>query len=218
MCFFILQEVFMGKLVNLTNKRFGRLLVIKRSQNDNQGKPMWKCKCDCGNEVIVRGAALSQGRTVSCGCYCNEIHTSHGGSETRLYHVWHSMKERCYTKTHKAYSDYGGRGITICSEWLDFANFRKWAMDCGYNENAPQWACTLDRIDVNGGYFPQNCRWVDMSEQSKNKRNNMQIKYNGETHTLSEWAKILEIGYQTLYARLTVHKMPVEKAFYRRCN
>lgn len=206
----------MGRFIDLTNKKFGRLLVIERSRNDKQGKPMWRCRCDCGSEITVRGAALSQGHTVSCGCYCREIHTSHGGSESRLYHVWHSMKERCYSKTHNAYPDYGGRGITVCNEWLDFANFRKWAMDSGYDENAPQWACTLDRVDVNGGYCPQNCRWVDMAEQAKNKRNNRHIEYNGETHNLSEWASILGIGYQTLYARLTVHGMTVEEALSRR--
>lgn len=166
----------------------------------------------------MRGAALSQGHTVSCGCYCREIHTSHGGSETRLYHVWRGMKERCYNRTHKAYPDYGGRGITVCDEWLDFTNFRKWAMDSGYDENSPQWTCTLDRVDVNGGYCPQNCRWVDMTEQAKNKRNNWQLEYRGEKHTLSEWANILGIGYQTLYARLTVHGMTVEEALSRRCK
>lgn len=208
----------MGRLNDLTGYKFGRLLVMGRSRNDKQGKPMWKCKCECGNEVVVRGAALSQGRTVSCGCYCNEIHTTHGGSETRLYHVWRNMKERCYSKTHRAYPDYGGRGIAVCDEWLDFDNFRKWAMESGYNENASQWVCTLDRIDVNSGYYPQNCRWVDMTEQAKNKRNNRCFEYNGETHTLSEWSNILGIGYQTLYARLIIYGLTVEEALTRGCR
>lgn len=208
----------MGRFIDLAGKKFGRLLVMERSQNDKQGKPMWRCKCDCGSEVVVRGAALARGHTVSCGCYCREIHTSHGGSETRLYHVWRGMKERCYNKSHKAYLDYGGRGITVCAGWHDFANFQKWAMSFGYDENAPQWACTLARIDVNSDYSPRNCRWVDMTAQSKNKRNNRQFEYRGEKHTLSEWASILGIGYQTLYARLTVYGMTVEEAFSRGCK
>lgn len=180
----------MGILIDLTGKRFGRLVVIQRAQNDKQRKPMWRCKCDCGNQIVVRGAALSQKHTVSCGCYCREIHTSHGSSETRLYHVWCSMKARCHNKNHTAYPDYGGRGITVCSEWLDFACFKKWAESTGYDESALQWIFTLDRIAVNAGYCPENCRWVGMAQQARNKWNNRILEYNGEKHTLSEWSNL----------------------------
>lgn len=193
----------MGKFIDLTGKRFGRLFVIERGENDKQNKPMWKCQCDCGQHVTVRGAALSQGHTVSCGCYCREKHTTHGGFGSRLYEIWGSMHHRCSRETHYAYKDYGGRGIVVCDEWKDFAKFREWAIENGYDETAPKWECTLDRKDVDGNYEPSNCRWVDMKAQGRNKRNNRLLEYNGEQHTLSEWSEILGIGYQTLYARIT---------------
>lgn len=193
----------MGKFIDLTGKRFGRLFVIERGENDKQKKPMWKCQCDCGEYVTVRGAALSQGHTVSCGCYCREKHTTHGGFGTRLYKIWQSMNDRCCCETHPAYADYGNRGIRVCEEWLDFAKFREWALENGYDKTAPKWKCTLDRKDVNGNYEPSNCRWVDMKVQGRNKRNNRLLEYNGEQHTLSEWSEILGVGYQTLYARIT---------------
>ena len=202
----------MGTLIDLTNKRFGRLFVVGRAENSKEGKPTWKCECLCGNIVTIRGAALSSGHTVSCGCYCRDTHTSHGGESTRLYNVWRSMKARCLTPSHKAYTDYGGRGITVCKEWLNFSKFREWALSNGYDENAPKWVCTLDRINVNKGYAPENCRWVDMFEQGRNKRNSKIIEYNGEQHTLREWADILGIGYQTLYARITRYGYSVNLA------
>lgn len=192
----------MGKLINLTNKKFGRLFVIGRTENDRHGKPMWKCRCDCGKLLAVRGAALLSGHTVSCGCYCRDLHRKHGCEGTRLYAVWASMKARCLNESHKAYPDYGGRGIDVCDNWLDFKNFKDWAIKAGYDIGSPKWVCTLDRIDVNKGYFPENCRWVNMDEQGSNKRNKLEVEYNGEKHTLREWSKILDISYQTLYARV----------------
>ena len=113
------------------------------------------------------------------------------------------MIDRCCCVTHYAYEDYGDRGIKVWDAWQDFENFREWAISNGYDENAPKWKCTLDRVDVNGDYKPTNCRWVDMKVQGRNKRNNRLLEYNGERHTLSEWSEILGIGYQTLYARIT---------------
>jgi hypothetical protein len=113
----------MGNFIDLTNKRFGRSSVMRRAENSKDGKPMWKCNCECGNTVIVRGAALSSGHTVSCGCYSRDIHTTHGGEGTRLYHVWRGMKVRCNNPSHSTYVDYGGRGIGICDEWIKFEKF-----------------------------------------------------------------------------------------------
>ena len=208
----------MGVLTDLTGERFGRLTITGRAGSDAQRKPTWRCICDCGNIVVVRGAALKSGHTRSCGCYSHDIHTKHGEERTRLYAIWHSMKSRCFCKSHKFYSDYGGRGITVCEEWLSFANFRNWAYSTGYNPDAPKWECTLDRIDYNGGYSPENCRWVSMEVQGSNKRNNRYFEFQGEVHSLKEWAEILGIKYQTLYARLTVHGMSVDDAFTRGCK
>lgn len=193
----------MGRLIDLTGRRFTRLVVIERDRNDKQGKPMWKCRCDCGNEVVVRGAALAAGRTHSCGCYDVDVHTTHGGFGTKLYSVWRSMCARCNNPAHKAFPSYGGRGISVCSEWLDFAVFRKWAFDNGYDENASKWEKTLDRIENDKGYSPDNCRWVDMREQNRNKRNNRFVEINGKQCTIAEGAEILGMKYQTLYAHAT---------------
>jgi hypothetical protein len=113
------------------------------------------------------------------------------------------MKGRCFNPHNPAFADYGGRGITVCEEWLVFDNFRNWAVSNGYQENAEKWHCTLDRIDVNKGYSPDNCRWVNMKTQGRNKRNNVTVDYDGRKCTLSELAEITGVKYQTLYARLT---------------
>ena len=193
----------MGKFIDLTGMKYGRLSVKQRVENDKNGCVRWRCECDCGGVTVVRANALRKGHIVSCGCYCREQHTTHGGFGTRLYPIWRSMMDRCFRETHRSYKDYGGRGIKVCAEWREFEKFRGWAITNGYDETSPRWQCTLDRIDVNGDYTPSNCRWVDMKVQGRNKRNNRLLDYNGEQHTLSEWAEILGVGYQTLYARIT---------------
>lgn len=203
----------MGVLIDLTGERFGRLTVTGRAGNDAQRKPIWHCVCDCGRKVVVRGMALRSGHTLSCGCYSRDVHTKHGGEGSRLYRVWCDMKARCLNKNHRFYSYYGGRGISICEEWLDFSNFQQWAYHTGYDPTSKKWECTLDRIDSNRGYFPDNCRWVSMAVQDSNKRNNRYFEFRGEVHSLREWAEILGVKYQTLYARLNVHGMSVEEAF-----
>ena len=135
---------------------------------------MWRCKCDCGNEVIVRSASLVTGVTKSCGCLyavTRKGKTSHASSYTRLYKIWDGIVQRCTNPNTQNYKSYGGRGIEMCDEWRnDFAAFKAWAMANGYNPDAPKWECTIDRIDVNGNYEPSNCRWVSMDVQRQNKR------------------------------------------------
>jgi len=169
----------MKKYKNLAGYRFGRLTVKELAGKAKSGKVCWRCSCDCGNVVIVRGCDLLSGHTKSCGCFKAEIrkivHTKHGARKNntaeRLYLVWKNIKKRCENKNAPAYPDYGGRGITLCDEWHDYANFRKWALSHGYKPNAPQWECTIDRINNDGNYEPSNCRWVSMAVQSRNKRN-----------------------------------------------
>lgn len=187
-------------LKDLVGKRFGMLAVLRRA--DNVGKnTMWLCKCDCGNETITSGGRLVIGITRSCGCLkfvgYNWIHE---GSCTRIYNIWQSMKQRCQNKNAQAYKNYGGRGITVCPEWLGesgFENFRDWSFSNGYADNL-----TIDRINNDGNYEPSNCRWVDMKTQSNNRRGNRMIEYNGEIHTLSEWSEITGIKIGALNSRL----------------
>lgn len=159
---------------DLTGRRFGRLAVIERAEN-RKGRVMWKCVCDCGNVCVVNAYHLTSGRSNSCGCLCDEIRHKkaiHNGCKDRLYHVWVTMKQRCSNPNHNSYKNYGARGISVCDEWVnDYAAFRKWAYENGYDENAQRFACTIDRIDSDGDYSPDNCRWVkDYSIQVKNRR------------------------------------------------
>lgn len=157
---------------DLTGKRFGRLTVIKRVQNQGRAT-RYECICDCGNHTFVKGSNLTQGKQISCGCAHHKPpkNKTHGLKNTRLYNVWLLMKNRCYNQKSLSFPDYGGRGITVCDEWIhDFQAFHDWAFSHGYNENAPKGQCTIDRINNDEGYKPDNCRWVDRKVQNNNRR------------------------------------------------
>lgn len=168
-------------LKDLIGLRFGRLTVINRADDyisPKRGKHhvRWNCLCDCGANTIVESNMLTRGRTKSCGCLrkdvLKEVATTHGGRRDRLYRTWANIKNRCYNMSSADYKYYGGRGIQMCDEWRsDYATFKEWAYQTGYDENAQWGKCTIDRIDVNGNYEPLNCRWVDMKVQSRNRRN-----------------------------------------------
>lgn len=139
----------------------------------------------------------------------NNGHYKHGGKHTKLYNVWGSMKARCYNKNDAHYPRWGGRGIQVCSEWLlDFANFQKWAETSGYKQGL-----TLDRINNDGNYCPDNCHWVTVAEQNNNQRTNRLITYKGKTQNLAQWSEELKINYGTLLSRLDDSKWSIEKAF-----
>lgn len=157
------------KLVDITDQKFGRLTVIGRAETKNK-HTMWRCVCDCGNEIIAEAYNLKCGHTGSCGCVqierTAEANRTHGMRKTRLYRIWTDMKNRCYQQSYHGFKHYGGRGITVCKEWKNsFEAFRDWALSNGYADNL-----TIDRIDVNGNYRPDNCKWATMADQNKNKR------------------------------------------------
>lgn len=195
----------MGKFQDLRGKRFGRLVALEPCGRDKQGYVIWRCKCDCGNIKEASTKNLGNG-TASCGCYSKELHSAmlktHGGAKSRLYRMYRTMFGRCTNPNAHEYENYGGRGITVCDEWSDFAPFREWALANGYDENAKRGQCTLDRIDPNKGYSPDNCRFVNMKTQQRNRRNNVLITYNGETHCMSEWAEKAGVRYGTFLKRI----------------
>lgn len=204
-------------LKDLTGKRFGRLVVLKRDFSSEKKGVRWLCKCDCGNEKIILGQTLLRGKAKSCGCYrkeCGNIQkfsTKHNKSHSKIYKTWQCMKSRCYDKNDKYhYKDYGGRGISICNEWLsDFMNFYNWAITNGYKDGL-----TIDRIDVNGNYEPNNCRWATKEEQANNRRKTQFITYNNETHTINEWCKILNLKKYVLRQRLKNYGI-TDKTFFK---
>lgn len=208
----------MPKIKDLTGQRFGNWTVVSRAESDkdNRGFPVtkWHCKCDCGTERDVYANSLLSGRSTSCGChakqvrsqFCTEHFKTHGDSKSRLYQIWYGIHKRCTNENASNYSLYGGRGISVCSEWDNWDNFKEWAMENGYAEDL-----SIDRIDVNGNYCPDNCRWVTRVDQANNRRSNAYITYNNETHTIAEWANIFDVPYKRLYKRL--HKgAPLEQA------
>lgn len=193
----------MGKLKDLTGLRYGRLTVLRFSEMRGR-KSLWECQCECGRVKIIRSDNLQSGDSTSCGCYKQDLLTKHGDYSSRLYGIWHSMRHRCLCPTSVQYKDYGGRGISICDEWADFSVFREWALTHGYDESASKGQCTLDRIDNNGNYCPENCRWVSILVQDNNKRNNVILSFDGKEQTIADWARELSINYVTLYSR--IHK------------
>lgn len=194
---------------DLTGKRFGRLLVIKRvGTNPKNRQYIWLCKCDCGNYKEALTSYLTTGDTSSCGCYRKECELknlsefwgkikTHGLSKTRIYAIWADMKDRCYNSKNRAYKHYGNRGIIVFEDWKnDFMAFYNWSMSNGYTDKL-----TIDRIDVNGNYEPNNCRWVTQKEQANNKRNSREITLFGETKTVYEFEKIYKVKALLLYNR-----------------
>ena len=210
----------MGRFIDLTGQKFGRLTVIERDNekkgNGKKPKVCWKCICECGNEVSVDGDSLRRGNTTSCGCYGKEqrlkANTKHGLSGTRIKRIYYNMLSRCYNENFPKFKNHGGRGIKVCDEWLGengFINFVNWAMSNGYDEKL-----TLDRINNDGDYSPDNCRWANEEIQHKNRRITLYIEYNGEKKTVQEWSKELGISKNTIYGRY-FRGYPPEIIFYK---
>lgn len=200
--------------IDRTGQRFGILTVIEEAGRDKHRNVIWKCRCDCGNESYVTTADLK--KTKSCGCWNIDAiiqrNTRHGaskrGSITKLYKVWAAVKQRCTNPKNKAYKNYGGRGIKLCDEWLEYEPFEEWAFENGYAEGLQ-----LDRIDNNGSYSPDNCRFVSTLENSHNKRNNVWITIDGKTALAVDWAKEVGVDVEVIRKRLRKGWTPKEAVF-----
>lgn len=178
----------MAKATLFVGKKIGKLTLMERIDTEN-----WKCKCECGNEVIkkaqtLKTAAIRESKNTTCGCYFH----GEAAKNTRLHRTWCSMKRRCYNPNAAYYNLYGGRGIKVCNEWQEYLNFKEWALNNGYTDNL-----TIDRIDSNGNYEPDNCRWVDWKVQQNNRRNNKYF----EGKSFEEISKETGIKIKTLYER-----------------
>ena len=191
----------MAKLKDLTGQKFGRWTVVSRAANQLGSRAYWNCICICGTGKHVYHGSLVYGKSISCGCHNNEARkarTKHGHTAgngfTKTYSTWANMIARCTRESSGNYRFYGGSGITVCDQWLTFANFLK---DMG---NPPAGG-SIERIDNTLGYSPENCRWATHIEQCNNRRNSRFITHNGETHTLSEWSRITGINRDTLKRR-----------------
>ncbi len=219
---------------DLTGQIFGRLTVIKlydktyykiKNRTDKTTRIRWLCICTCGNKTMVSTYQLKSGKTVSCGCYREEIKVKHGKSYDRLYTIYNNMISRCYNPNDQRYYTHGARGIIVCDQWLPdnkytgMNNFYEWAFANGYQKDL-----TIDRINNDGNYEPLNCRWADIFMQSNNKRSNHMITYNGKTQTLTQWAREYNIKNGTLGSRINNLKWSIEKAlntpvtFYKKEN
>ena len=214
----------MGKFVDITGEKYGRLQVLAKDDASKSKYAMWICKCECGSIVIKRGSSLRSGHTKSCGCLHDELSSkrisaqneTHNMSNTRPYKIWVDMKKRCSNKKHWAFGHYGGRGIKVCDEWQEFLPFYEWSMANGYADNL-----TIDRIDNDGDYRPSNCRWATRKEQANNKSNNTIYEVDGKKHTIRKLSDLYGISYGTLSSRIRSYGWSVEKAVstpVRRCK
>jgi hypothetical protein len=188
------------KVIDRTGERHGRLTVLWRAENKVEPsgaiRATWRCICDCGNGVTVTGHALAKGHTKSCGCLNKVKPIKHGKARSRIYRSWVTMIQRCTNPNNPVYERYGRRGITVCERWRSFENFYA---DMG---DAPE-GKTLDRIDNEGPYSPENCRWATPTEQQNNTRRNTLLTFQGRTMTLAEWGRATGFGKHVMLNRLT---------------
>lgn len=205
----------MGRIIDETGKRYGKLTVIKMCEPNKEKRAKWLCKCDCGNYTTVIGKSLRNGSTKSCGCHRKEvlkrgaaIQTTHGETNSKLYNVWRGIKKRCRLKSSPNYKWYGLKGIDVCDEWLNsYESFRDWSHKNGYKEGL-----TIDRINVMGDYTPQNCRWVNWKTQENNRGNTVYVKYNNRLYPRGVLAEKLGVTVQAIDYRQK-NNIPIKDNF-----
>lgn len=186
-----------SKFIDLDGKVFGRLMVLGFSGKTPRRASLWLCQCECGNRKVIVGQHLRTGKSTSCGCFHREQlrnrSRTHGGSATRLNKIRRKIIDRCCNPSSSSFSDYGGRGIYICDEWRqDFCSFRDWAASAGYAETL-----TIERIDVNGPYTPENCCWIPRDRQAANQRRTLWIEAFGERKSSGDWVRDARCSIQT---------------------
>jgi hypothetical protein len=190
----------MKRIEVLPGEKFNRLTIISEAPKKG-GMRYFVCLCDCGNTITTRFVQLRNGESKSCGCLRNEQNIvaslTHGQSKSRLYSIWHGMKQRCENSNLKAYKFYGAKGITVCDDWKEFKGFSKWAETHGYSDNL-----TIDRIKNELGYSPDNCRWITQREQLRNTSRTRLITFNNRTMCIKDWADEIGITHQSLEKRL----------------
>lgn len=190
-----------GKFEDLSGRKYNKLTVICKNGKTNGGDIKWLCKCDCGNEKTITGSKLKSGWTKSCGCMQKEWaankFSKHKLSQTQLYKCWERMKSRCLNKNNNRYYRYGGRNIKVCSEWLDFNNFSYWALSNGYKEGL-----TIERIDVNGNYEPNNCTWITPAAQMRNTSRTVWVEYKNSKICMAEFSRMTGISVNVIRNRL----------------
>lgn len=200
-------------MVELTiGSKVGNWTLIRRGSTPS-GHTAYYCECECGTRRWVQKHHLEDGTSKSCGCLFREAvknrNKTHGMSGTRIYRIWRSMLTRCESPRHPTYAQHGARGISICKEWHEFPAFYKWAIETGYVDGAK---LSLDRIDNNGNYCPENCRWANAVTQGNNRRTNKRIEINGRVKTLTQWAEEYGININTVNSRINQMKWDVVKA------
>lgn len=196
----------MGFPRDLTGVRFGRLVCIRTAGKYELGREwIWLCRCDCGKETRVRRSGLVHGLTRSCGCLQRdrarqtviERNTGHGAANSRLYRIWHHMKWRCTNPRCAHYDNYGGRGVQLAEDWHGFEPFQAWALTHGYTDEL-----TIERINVDGDYCPENCAWIPRASQARNTRRTARLTFRGRSKPLPEWAEELGMSPSTIRSRL----------------
>lgn len=198
----------MARIKDIKGLRVGKLLVLEFAGQDKHYSALWKCQCDCGNIKVINGTVLRSGVTRSCSCLIGESNKkrSLGSSEHELFQAWWGMIKRCTYPKQSGYERYGGRGIRVCERWREsFANF---LADMGERPEGT----SLDRIDNDGDYCKENCRWATVKEQSYNRSTNRLLTFNDETRNLTEWALHLGINPVTLNTRIQTYGWEIERA------
>lgn len=194
--------------LDLIGFRSGRLVVVEKDKNRN-GRSHWKCSCDCGGESVASTTNLRKGHSTSCGCLRKEslsrAKTTHGLSSADEYKIWKGMKRRCENSNDAAFSDYGGRGIEVCQRWQSFENFY-----CDMGKRPA--GMTIERINTNGNYEPENCTWATVKEQNNNRRSTVRIKINGVINSLKIWCEYLGLSYKAVHLRITRYKWSLHRA------
>lgn len=196
----------MGKAYSdLEGKKFNRLTVVQRIGLDKYNCVIWRCRCDCGNELYLSSNKIVNGYTKSCGCLAKEIssrqviekNTKHGLAKHPLYATWKNIRQRCSNPNNTHYKSYGGRGIAVAKEWGEFKPFYDWAISNGWEKGL-----SIERIDNNGDYCPANCCFIPLNHQNRNKQNTVKITYDGQTRPLFVWCQMYGLRFKTCYNRL----------------